>query len=70
MKLTFFEFHPPLNANILFCRFFFESHPVYDQTQDSGAVFLLLYRQLRKRLADILNIANTQKTQVEEKSRE
>ncbi len=33
-----------LNANVLFCRFFVESHPVYDQTQSSGAVFLLLYR--------------------------
>jgi hypothetical protein len=21
---------PPLNANVLFCRFFWESHPVYD----------------------------------------
>jgi hypothetical protein len=26
------------------CRFFFESHPVYDQSQGSGAVFVLLYR--------------------------
>jgi hypothetical protein len=26
-----------------FCRFFLECHPVYDQTQGSGAVFSLLY---------------------------
>ncbi len=40
----FFEFHPPLNANVYFSAgFFFESHPVYDQTQGSGAVFFLLY---------------------------
>jgi len=39
----FFEFHPPLNANALFCRFFFESHPVYDQTQGSGAVFFFFH---------------------------
>jgi len=32
-------FHPLLNANALICRFFFESHPVYDQTQGTGAVF-------------------------------
>jgi hypothetical protein len=32
-----------LNANVLFCRVFFQSHPVYDQTQGSGAVFFLLY---------------------------
>ncbi len=25
---------------------FFESHPVYDQTQGSGAVFFLLYGEL------------------------
>ncbi len=39
------EFLPSLNANVLFCRFFFcfvESHLVYDQTQGSGAVFFLL----------------------------
>jgi len=29
-----------LNANVLFCRLFKKkSHPVYDQTQGSGAVF-------------------------------
>jgi hypothetical protein len=44
LTLTFSEFHPPLNANVLVCMFFFESHPVYDQTQGSGAVFLSLYR--------------------------
>jgi hypothetical protein len=27
-----------------FAGFFFESHPVYDQTQGSGALFFLLYR--------------------------
>ncbi len=36
-KLTVFsQFHPPLNANVLF---FLKSRPVYDQTQGSGAVF-------------------------------
>jgi hypothetical protein len=29
----------PLKANVLFCKFFFEFHPVLDQTQGSGAVF-------------------------------
>ncbi len=30
----------PLNVNVLFWRFFFfQSHPVYDQTQGTGAVF-------------------------------
>jgi len=29
----------------LFCRLFFESHPVYDQTQGSSAVFFLLYME-------------------------
>jgi hypothetical protein len=33
---------PPLNASVLFCRFFFESHLVYDQTQCSGALVPLL----------------------------
>jgi len=32
----FLSFTPPLNANVVFCRFFFLSHPVYDQTQDTG----------------------------------
>jgi hypothetical protein len=37
-----------LNANVLFCRLFFIlSHPVYDQTQGSGAVFLLFHSGLR-----------------------
>jgi len=40
---SFLSSIPPLNANVLFCRFFFSSHPVYDQTQGSGAVFVLLY---------------------------
>jgi len=32
---------PPLKANANFCRFFFESHPVLDQTQyqGTGALF-------------------------------
>jgi hypothetical protein len=43
--MVFCEFHPPLNAK---CTYYlqevcFESHPVYDQTQGSGAVFFLLY---------------------------
>ncbi len=33
----FSEFHPPLNGN----ESFLKSHPVYDQTQGSGAVFFL-----------------------------
>jgi hypothetical protein len=36
---------PPLKANVLFC-IFFESHPVLDQTQGTGAVFSSLYRKL------------------------
>ncbi len=28
-----------LKANVLFCRFSFESHPVLDQTHGSGAMF-------------------------------
>jgi NADH:ubiquinone oxidoreductase subunit 6 (subunit J) len=35
----FLSFIPPLNASVLFCRFFLKSHPVLDQTQGSGAVF-------------------------------
>ncbi len=35
---VFPEFHPPLNVNVLFCRFFFNL-TVYDQTQGTGAVF-------------------------------
>jgi hypothetical protein len=31
---------PPVNANVFN---FFESHPIYDQTQGSSAVFLTLY---------------------------
>jgi hypothetical protein len=30
---------PPLNANVFY---FFESHPIYDQTQGSSVVFLTL----------------------------
>jgi hypothetical protein len=32
---VFPKFHPPLNVNVLFCRFF----TVYEQTQGTGAVF-------------------------------
>ncbi len=36
----FLSFTPPrLNASVLFCRFFFESHPVYDQTRGTDPVF-------------------------------
>ncbi len=46
-KLMVFWVSPrSLNANVLFCRFFFESHTVYDQTQDTGAVFSSLYEYL------------------------
>jgi hypothetical protein len=38
-KLMVFSVYPPLNANVLFCRVLFESHPVYDQTQGTGAAF-------------------------------
>ncbi len=37
------SFIPPFNANVLFRRFFFLNLAMYDQTQGSGAVFLLLY---------------------------
>ncbi len=33
------EVPPPLNANVFY---FFESHPIYDQTQGSSVVFLTL----------------------------
>ncbi len=39
----FLSFIPPLNSNVLFWRAFFNSHPVYDQTQGSGAVFFLFH---------------------------
>ncbi len=43
--MDFWVWIPPLNVvNVLFCRFFFESHPVYIQTQGSGAVFFLTLR--------------------------
>ncbi len=38
----FLSFIPPLNTFLQ--GFFFSSHPVYDQTQGSGAVFLFLCR--------------------------
>jgi hypothetical protein len=34
---------PPPNANVLFCRFFKNLTLVYNQTQGSSAVFVLLY---------------------------
>jgi hypothetical protein len=37
--VRFLSFTPPLDANLLFCSFFLKSHPVYDQTQRTGAVF-------------------------------
>jgi hypothetical protein len=40
------SFTSPLNANVLFCRFFFESHPVYDQTRGTHPVFSSLYGYL------------------------
>jgi hypothetical protein len=39
----FLSFRDELNANVLFWRFFFESHLVYDQT-GFNAVFFLLSR--------------------------
>lgn len=39
----FLSFTHPLNANVLFGRFFFESHPAYDEVQGSGAGFVFLY---------------------------
>jgi hypothetical protein len=36
------KFQPHLNANVIFLQVFFESHPIYDQAQGSGAVFPLL----------------------------
>jgi hypothetical protein len=36
----------PLSGNVLSCRCFFVPRPMYDQTQDSGAVFSSLYWQL------------------------
>jgi hypothetical protein len=37
--ITKIEGPPPLNANVFY---FFESHPIYDQTQGSIVVFLTL----------------------------
>ncbi len=70
--IEFSEFHPQLNANVLFCRFFFKSHPVYDQTQGSGAwgfpyftrITLITYLHsdpiLYRRSYDRWNLASTQ----------
>jgi hypothetical protein len=43
--MGFFEFHPRLNAHVLFCKFFWIPPWVwYDQTQGSRAVFFLPLR--------------------------
>jgi hypothetical protein len=46
--MVFLNFSPPLplNGNVLFFLqvLFFESHPVYDQTEGSGVVFSLHFR--------------------------
>ncbi len=39
----FMSFIPRWMLMFFFFQAFFESHPVYDQTQGSGAVFFLLY---------------------------
>jgi hypothetical protein len=44
--MVFWVSPPPLNANILYCRLFFESHRVYDQTQGTGVVFSWIYGYL------------------------
>jgi hypothetical protein len=36
---AFLSFTSLLNANVFYCKLFFESHPILDQTQGSGAVF-------------------------------
>jgi hypothetical protein len=38
-KIGFLSFTPLLNANVFYCKLFFESHLILDQTQGSGAVF-------------------------------
>jgi hypothetical protein len=40
----FSEYHPMSNANVPFCKFLKNSHLVYDQTQGSAAVPVLLYK--------------------------
>ncbi len=42
----FSQFHPLLNANVLFCRFRVNLTLCNDQTQGSGAMFFLLYGEL------------------------
>jgi hypothetical protein len=47
MVFVSFKPSPSLNVNgffLLLQAFFLESHPMYDQTQCSGAVFSLLYK--------------------------
>jgi hypothetical protein len=39
----FLSFTHPLSANVLSGRFFFESHPAYEEVQGSGAVLVFLY---------------------------
>jgi hypothetical protein len=38
-KIGFLSFTPLLNANVFYCKLFFESHLILDQTQGTGAVF-------------------------------
>jgi hypothetical protein len=42
-SINFLSFTPRLNVDVLLCGYVYESHPMYDQTQGTGAVFLLLY---------------------------
>jgi hypothetical protein len=40
---AFLSFFPPLNPKVYFFQVCFESDAVYDQTQESGVVFSLIY---------------------------
>jgi hypothetical protein len=42
-SINFLSFTPRLNVDVLLCGYVYESHPMYDQTQGTGAVFSLLY---------------------------
>ncbi len=44
LMVCFLSFIPRRMLMYFFCRFFFQYHSVYDQTQGSGAVFFLLLR--------------------------
>jgi hypothetical protein len=44
--MGFLSFIPDWMLMYFFAGFFFQSHPMYDQTQGFGAVFLLLYEEL------------------------